>query len=459
MNRKREKARDTHSISKWKEELQDHEARQCQQFGKRELESTHSTTSSSKSGCETDTVRDQTMSSAKRRRILHTLGDGDATNTGVMNVEEKYDMTASPTENQEKEIGGEQKGRSIFDAFTHVHNGSETDSQRSMTLKAQHEVTSLSPVTRNRILESMHGVLSDEEDHHEDRGYRQPPGRANKSEEQRSRREARRNTEFGQEKHSRMELLSTEIKILKTATGRRVDSSRDVVEGIQIDYEIGQARGEGRYATSVKEQEFPQQRQQQNLRERGSFIREKLDELDDAISDIDQKVAYDEAIQVDDGYVKDRKFRLVFLRADSFDVRKAAQRLVAFMDEKLRRFGPHALTRQLTIDDLSAVAKSMVIKKGAVQLLPTRDTSGRAILVAYYHVSQVRDELRKDPKSLVSCDTNYQKISFLFSLAFHLMGMIPFSESNYARAMPYSISCHPWPKTRKLNVVVLSPLA
>ena len=133
-----------------------------------------------------------------------------------------------------------------------------------------------------------------------------------------------------------------------------------------------------------------------------TFLWGKLQELDQAIDQIQHKDAYNQAQQAHNGYIANPKFRLVFLRAESFNARKAADRLVAFMDEKLLRFGPRALSRQLTIDDMSKASKSLLIKKGLMQVLPTRDSAGRAILVTYYNCSSMQDEIIRQATCLVS---------------------------------------------------------
>lgn len=131
---------------------------------------------------------------------------------------------------------------------------------------------------------------------------------------------------------------------------------------------------------------------------------DKLRALDVAIQSIPQRQAYDIATRTEFGrsFVGCRKFRLAFLRAEFFDVHKAAQRLVLYLKEKLVRFGREALDRQLTLNDLNGSAKSVLTKKGIIQLLPARDSVGRAILVCYYNDSTLRKEINDNPGCLVS---------------------------------------------------------
>lgn len=111
------------------------------------------------------------------------------------------------------------------------------------------------------------------------------------------------------------------------------------------------------------------------------FLQEKLFHLDLALQRIpdNSKRAYKMAEAMNPGFVNDPKYRLLFLRAVRFDVNKAASRLVMFMETKLELFGRAVLTRPVYLSDLNDETQAMV-KSGAVQLLPSRDTAGRAVV-------------------------------------------------------------------------------
>jgi len=114
--------------------------------------------------------------------------------------------------------------------------------------------------------------------------------------------------------------------------------------------------------------------------ETSAFVEDCLKQLDDELSKITEKPAYYIAEQQNKEYVTDSKFRLIFLRATFFHPRKAAVRLVAFLEGKLRFFGRKTLTRQLRLGDLDSDDQTC-LKAGHLQLLPTRDRSGRPIFV------------------------------------------------------------------------------
>lgn len=92
--------------------------------------------------------------------------------------------------------------------------------------------------------------------------------------------------------------------------------------------------------------------------------------------DSDDEKDYHDYIDVD----HDRDFRLGFLRAERFDAKKAATRILDYFDEKRTLFGIDLLARKLLIDDLDKETIE-VLESGLIQLLPGRDRAGRAVIV------------------------------------------------------------------------------
>jgi hypothetical protein len=90
----------------------------------------------------------------------------------------------------------------------------------------------------------------------------------------------------------------------------------------------------------------------------------------------------------------------MFLRAEYYKAKPAATRLVSYMEGKLKLFGQDALTRNLYLSDLGEDGKTC-LKTGVMQMLPQRDTSGRAVMFDMHailpncgktHVDLVRGE-------------------------------------------------------------------
>ena len=113
--------------------------------------------------------------------------------------------------------------------------------------------------------------------------------------------------------------------------------------------------------------------------------------------------AYELAMEQNSNYVYDDNFRLTFLRADMFDPIKAAKRLITFFECRLALFGRHALTRPLTLQDLKNDDDVRTLQSGYFQILPQRDTTGRAVLVNLQGMFQRSYKLAVNMVSLFVC--------------------------------------------------------
>lgn len=96
------------------------------------------------------------------------------------------------------------------------------------------------------------------------------------------------------------------------------------------------------------------------------------------------------------GYVNTNEFRLRFLRCELFDAKKAAARIVKYLDLVCETWGPYALTRPFRLSDLTKEEMSF-LRGGDYQLMPYRDRSGRRVLCI---VTNNRDDI--SPKTRVS---------------------------------------------------------
>jgi hypothetical protein len=109
------------------------------------------------------------------------------------------------------------------------------------------------------------------------------------------------------------------------------------------------------------------------------FIDERLAKLDKELAQISEKVNFQLAESQNKEYTSCRRFRLKFLRAESFNPKQAAERLVRFFDEKWKLFGPGKLTKDIKLSDLDEFDRRC-LESGIGQLLPRRDSGGRTIL-------------------------------------------------------------------------------
>jgi hypothetical protein len=131
-------------------------------------------------------------------------------------------------------------------------------------------------------------------------------------------------------------------------------------------------------------------------------IRRCQERMDVELDAIETKAAYNHAIRrrdesssSSDYYV--HSLRLLFLRADGFDVRKAALRLVTFFEAKLRLFGSEALARPIRLSDLD-YKDILSLRSGCIQVLPDPDKAKRSVLCYYprYHMySKVENMVRR----------------------------------------------------------------
>jgi hypothetical protein len=89
-------------------------------------------------------------------------------------------------------------------------------------------------------------------------------------------------------------------------------------------------------------------------------------------------------------YIHGDDFKLRFLRCDLFDVKKAAKRLVTYLDLLVEIFGAYALQRPICLADFSK-EELRHMRKGLIQMMPYRDRSGRRIMIVFpeEEVSQI----------------------------------------------------------------------
>lgn len=120
------------------------------------------------------------------------------------------------------------------------------------------------------------------------------------------------------------------------------------------------------------------------------IVKRKLRELDEELSKIppSKKRAFVLATSVASSaysriYVNTHEFRIKFLRAEFFDAKKAAYRMVNYLDLLAFRFpfdnGLEVLQRPIVSEDFNDEEQN-IIRKGNLQFLPFRDRSGRRVL-------------------------------------------------------------------------------
>jgi hypothetical protein len=89
--------------------------------------------------------------------------------------------------------------------------------------------------------------------------------------------------------------------------------------------------------------------------------------------------AYDRACQIPTSYIHKNPFRLRFLRTEMMNPKKAAERIVTFLNNAVELFGEQILARPLQLYDLGKDGLDC-LRSGDYQPLPFRDRSGRRII-------------------------------------------------------------------------------
>jgi hypothetical protein len=110
-------------------------------------------------------------------------------------------------------------------------------------------------------------------------------------------------------------------------------------------------------------------------------VEKRIQDLEKELGKIKFKTALEEARYMNPEYVNCREFRLMFLRCERFDPKKAARKLVKHFEAKRTIFGGgEILGRDVVLSDLSSDDMD-ALEAGFMQILPTRDAAGRVVFV------------------------------------------------------------------------------
>ena len=107
-----------------------------------------------------------------------------------------------------------------------------------------------------------------------------------------------------------------------------------------------------------------------------------------------KKVGYLQSQKLKKTYMNDTDFRLRFLRAELFDEREAAVRLVKYCDFVLECFGSFALERHIRLSDFSK-KETKWMQLGYIQMMPFRDRSGRRVILQIMDSNVLSDHLTR----------------------------------------------------------------
>jgi hypothetical protein len=102
-----------------------------------------------------------------------------------------------------------------------------------------------------------------------------------------------------------------------------------------------------------------------------------LAQFEEELQAIPHREAYELAKSMSGEYVSSRKLLVMFLRAERFDVKKAALKMVLFFKYKLEFFGPDLLAKDIKMDDLNEDDLACLWSPYSQTL--ARDSSGRGV--------------------------------------------------------------------------------
>jgi hypothetical protein len=131
----------------------------------------------------------------------------------------------------------------------------------------------------------------------------------------------------------------------------------------------------------------------EDIEETPALIERSLADFDQEIRCHPDNQAFQKAESMNRDYVQNLDFKLMFIRADRFDVKSAALRFVRHFQVKLDLFGEEKLAMDITQDDLDSDSMEAVYS-GLAQLLPVPDRGGRAVMLwnangAQYSLTQL----------------------------------------------------------------------
>jgi hypothetical protein len=117
------------------------------------------------------------------------------------------------------------------------------------------------------------------------------------------------------------------------------------------------------------------------IEEDPDMVARKFEELESILAKKrtnNKAAAYNLAVSMSSDYVQNRKFLLMFLRADRFHAKNAAWRVIGHFHKKLELFGASKLCKDISLEDLDPYAME-VIENGHLTSLPARDRADRLV--------------------------------------------------------------------------------
>ena len=117
---------------------------------------------------------------------------------------------------------------------------------------------------------------------------------------------------------------------------------------------------------------------------------ERLDDLQAEIDKLEDKHAYEMALEMSPEFVTCTKFRMSFLRCTEGSAKMAAKRIARHFQTKLDLFGREKLVKTIELDDFDEYDWE-ALRSGGFQVLSQKDNAGRPILFGRYTCMKYRE--------------------------------------------------------------------
>jgi hypothetical protein len=163
-----------------------------------------------------------------------------------------------------------------------------------------------------------------------------------------------------------------------------------------------------------------------------AFVISCLEELEDHLTKIKLDTAYALAEAISRQYISAKKFRMMFLRADRYEPKEAAERMIRFFELKKRLFGVQKMLKEITLDDLDDDDVA-TLKTGCAQVSPCNDMAGRPVAVFLQKLRKY-----KVPENAVCAFSFGKVLSYLNANATHRLALLT---KNLCAVCVYEGSC------------------
>lgn len=131
---------------------------------------------------------------------------------------------------------------------------------------------------------------------------------------------------------------------------------------------------------------------EKRIEETPEIVRRGLEDLDTTLmNSMDENAILRLARDLCPEFFEEESFRLRFLRVESFDAKKAANRLIKHLERKHDLFGETMLgRRKITLEDLNETDTEF-LRIGSAQVVPSKDRGGRHVLFTNHQKWRLSD--------------------------------------------------------------------